>query len=86
MTIGPWTENAMWTPDETPKPEVVSEHYYQVIAEVREDGSITFRIGELDSINVVYLVDKDEWVTTDWTEEIMEDEVRTYTNLERRLA
>lgn len=88
MTIGPWTENAMWTPDEekASEPQVVREHYFQVVAEVREDGTFTFRVGELDSINLVYLVDKDEWVRVSETEEIETSDVSITFALERRLA
>lgn len=88
MTTGPWTENAMWTPDEdeVPRKAVIREHYFQVVADVREDGTFTFRLGELDSMNLIYVVDRDEWVRVSENEEIETSDINITFELGRRLA
>lgn len=89
-TKGPWLDDPMWTPDaqpsDEPTPRVVREHYFQVYAEVRDDGTFAFFIAEPHDLNLVYLVSKDEWVMTGESPEIEADDVRINKELARRLA
>lgn len=52
-TTGPWTDNAMWTPDEEnkPTPELVREHYFIVSAQVMSDGTHRFVIDPETHVN-----------------------------------
>lgn len=75
-TIGPWTEDAMWTPDETEKstPEVVREHYFVVSAQIMSDGTHRFVIESETHVNPdepIYYPSKNEWdrVTPDLSDE-----------------
>lgn len=75
-TIGPWTNDPMWTPDDTEKstPTLVREHYFIVSAQVMSDGTHRFVIDSEAHVNPdepIYYPDRNGWdrVTQDLSDE-----------------
>ena len=83
---GPWLDNGMWTPEEQGNSPVVREHYFMVTAEVRADGTKTWYIAEPTDLNLIYLVDKDEWVMVSHTPETEKDDEVLTAELGKRLS
>lgn len=75
-TLGPWTDDAMWTPDnvDKPTPDVVREHYFVVCAQVMSDGTHRFISTPEVIVNPdepIYYPNRNEWdrVTADLHDE-----------------
>jgi|DEB19_MinimDraft_3_1074340.scaffolds.fasta_scaffold04120_4 hypothetical protein len=82
--------DALWSPDLRPDEDipapVVREHYFTVVAEVRADGEVSWYTAEPTDLNLIYLVDKDEWVMVSHTPEIETDDKNLNFELGRRLS
>lgn len=88
-TKGPWIEDAMWTPDESPKstPKLVREHYFIVSAQVMSDGTHRFVVDPEAHVNPdepIYYPDIQEWDRV--TPDVSDEDTHLHLDLTQRLG